>query len=304
MRRPIGVTASAIVAILASMVALLAAAAMVASVFINTGRPLPPNGAQFVIANAAMFLAFAGIGFWTSVGLFRLRSWARISILACAAFLAAGSAFCLLITMVVPIPPEFGADTANTFRRTMATVFGIPLVIAVWWLIQFNTPSTKAAFASPIAGPVSRRPLSITIIAWACIFGGASSVFGILTRAPAFLFGAIFNGWTGGVIYALFGALTLFIGKGLLDLREEARILAIGWFGFSLVHTAIVALVPSLRRRVFEMQRAFAPHQPDPIPFDPGILINVSFALGTILVATAIWFLIRKRDAFGQTENA
>ncbi|MFL5597892.1 MAG: hypothetical protein ACJ77S_10575 [Gemmatimonadaceae bacterium] len=298
MNRPIGVTASAIVALLGSVFALLGAAALVASTFVETGRPPPPNGAQFVIANALIFLAFAGVGIWTSVGLFRLRPWARISMLAWAAFLAAGSVFGLLVTMIVPIPPEFGASTASVFRRTSALMFGAPLAIAVWWLIQFNTRSTKAAFASSAADLVSQRPLSITLIAWACIFGGASSVLGIFTRAPAFLFGAIFSGWAAGVIYAVFGALTLFIGKGLLELREEARLLAIGWSFFALAHSAVVTLVPSVRARMFEMQRAFAPNQREPIPFDLGMLTNVSFALSAIVVVAAIWFLVRRRDAF------
>jgi hypothetical protein len=180
----------------------------------------------------------------------------------------------------------------------------MPLAIAVWWLIQFNAQSTKAAFASPIAEAGSPRPMSITIIAWASIFGGASCVFAILARAPAFLFGASFNGWTAGVIYAVFGALSLFIGKGLLDLREEARVLAIGWFGFSFVHASLVTLVPSLRERMLEAQRALEQKQPNPIPFDQGMLTNVLFAFAAIVAAGAIWFLIRNRAAFGRAENA
>jgi hypothetical protein len=303
MRRPVGVTASAIVAVLGSIFTLLIAVLSVGSLFIEAPQSQPPNSAQFVVAGAAMMAAFAGIGLWTSVGLFRLRSWARTSILVFAGFLAAGSIFSLMVTMAVPIPPEFSAGTGQTFRRAMALVFGIPLAIALWWLIQFNTQSAKAAFASPIAEPASLRPLSITVIAWASIFGGASCVIAILTRSPLFLFGVIFNGWTAGVIYALLGALSLFIGKGLLDLREEARLLAIGWFVFSFLHFGLVTLVPALRQRMLEFQLSLAPNQPEPIPFDPGMLMNVSLGLAAIVAATAIWFLLRNRGAFGQIEN-
>ena len=304
MSRPAGVTASAIVAILGSIFALLLAVLSVASLFIETTRPQPPNSGQFVIAGAAMPVALAGIGIWTSVGLFRLRSWARTSILVIAGFLAAVSAFSLLLTMAVPIPPEFSGATEHTFRRMMAVMFGIPLAIAVWWLIQFNTPSTKAAFASPIAGPASPRPLSITIIAWASIVGVAPCLFAILTRTPAFLFGAIFNGWIAGVIYAFFGALSLYIGKGLLDLRERARVLAIGWFGFGFVHLSLVTLVPSLRQRMLELERALAQNQPNPIAFDQGMMTNVILAFTAIVAASAIWFLIRNRAAFVRAESA
>ena len=303
MSRPVGVTASAVVAILGSLFVLLVAGMVVASLFIGPAQAQPPNTAQFAIAGAASFVALAGIGIWTSVGLFRLRSWARTSILVFAGFLAACSIFGLLMTMAMPIPPEMTAGTGPSFRRVMAAMFGIPLAIAVWWLIQFNTRSTKAAFASPIPEAASPRPMSITVIAWALIVGTASCLFLIPTHMPVFLFGAIFNGWIAGVIYALFAALSLYIGKGLLDLRERARVLAIGWFGFWFVHMALVTLVPSLRQRMLELQRALVQNQPNPIAFDQGMMTNVMLGFTAIVVASAIWFLIRNRAAFVRAEN-
>jgi hypothetical protein len=125
----------------------------------------------------------------------------------------------------------------------------------------------------------------------------------ILIRTPVFLFGAVFNGWTAGVIYAFFGALSLYMGKGLLDLRERARVVAIGWFGFSFVHMSLVTLVPSLRQRMLELQRAVAQNQQTPIAFDQGMLTDVMLAFTAILVAGAIWFLVRNRAAFVRAEN-
>jgi hypothetical protein len=298
MSRPVGVTASAVVAILGSIFTLLFASMAVASLFIQTPQARPPEFGPFVVAGAVMFSALAAVGIWTSVGLFRLRSWARTSMLVFAGFLAAGSLFSLLLSMAMPMPQGFTGSTEQTFRRTMVVMFGIPLIVAIWWLVQFNVRSTKAAFASPIPELVSPRPLSITIIAWTSLVGGASCVFGILARLPAFLFGSSFTGWTAGVIYALFGALSLFIGKGLLELREEARILAIGWFGFSFVHAGLVTFVPTLRHRLLETQGMLTPNQPNPIAFDQGTMMNWAFGFATIVAATAIWFLIRNRGAF------
>jgi hypothetical protein len=303
MSRPVGITASAIVAILGSSLALLLSVLSVASLFMETTKPQPPGSAQVVIAGAVMFAVLAGIGIWTSVGLFRFRSWARTSILVFAGFLAVGSAFSLLIAMAVPLPPEITAGTEQTLHRVMAAMFGIPLAIAVWWLIQFNTQPTKAAFASPIAEAESRRPLSITIIAWALIVGAASCLFCILTSLPAFFFGAIFNGWMAGLIYAFFGALSLYMGKGLLDLRERARVVAIGWFGFWFAHSSLVTLVPPLRQRMLDLQRTLPQNQKTPIPFDQGMLMNVTFGVTAILVASAIWFLMRNRAAFVRAES-
>ena len=304
MSRPIGVTASAVVAILGSIFALLLAAVLVASPYIVPPQSQQPNTAQFVIAGAAMFVALAGLGIWTSVGLFRLRSWARTSILVFAGFLAAGSVFSLLITMAIPKSPTYSADTEHVVRLGMAAMFGIPLTIAVWWLIQFNSQSTKTAFASPISELASPRPLSIAIIAWTCIVGGATCLFPLLMRSPAFWFGVTFTGWSAGLLYAVFGALQLYIGKGLLDLRERARILAIAWFGLSFVQLAVVTLVPSLRQRMFEFPGTMVPSQPNPFPVESMItMMYVVFAFGGIVAAAAIWFLIRERAAFVRAEN-
>jgi hypothetical protein len=120
---------------------------------------------------------------------------------------------------------------------------------------------------------------------------------------PAFLFGAIFNGWIAVVIYAFFGALSLYIGKGLLDLRERARVLAIAWFGFGFVHSSVVTLVPAARQRMFALQRTLEQNQPNPIPFDQGIFMFVILAFSAIVGVTAIWFLIRNRAAFARAEN-
>ena len=303
MSRPVGVTASAVVAILGSIITLVLAAFMAASPFIATTQAQPPYMAQIAIVAAAITAALAGLGIWTAIGVLRLRSWARTSILIFAGFLAAWSALTLLVTMAVPTPPELTAGTGQIFRTSMVVGFGTPLAIAVWWLIQFNAKSTKAAFASPVPEAVSPRPLSISIIGWTAIVGGVGCLLWIPIRLPAFLFGATFNGWAAGIIYGLFGALSLYIGKGLLDLRERARRLAIGWFVFGFVHMCVVTLVPSVRQRMFAMQRTLELNQQNPMPMDQTVLMYFTLAFGVIAGGTAIWFLVRNRAAFVRTDS-
>src|SRR4051812_21431624 len=115
MKRPAGVTASAIVAILGSVFMLLLAALAIASLFMDAPTSQPASSSATVVSGAAIIAAFAGVGLWTSIGVFRLRAWARISILVFAAFLGVSSIFGLLMTMAVPIPPEF-ARTESGFR--------------------------------------------------------------------------------------------------------------------------------------------------------------------------------------------
>jgi mannose/fructose/N-acetylgalactosamine-specific phosphotransferase system component IID len=118
------------------------------------------------------------------------------------------------------------------------------------------------------------------------------------------LFGAVFHGWTAGVVYAIYGALSLFIGKGLLDLREEARILGIGWYAFSFLHSAAIAFVPALRERMVDYQRTLTPNDQEVAAIAQSMLPNLIFGLAALLSALAIWFLVRNRAAFGRAESA
>ena len=301
MKRPVGVTASAIVAIIGSVFALLVAAMSIASLFITTPQPRPPNVAQFVIPGAAMSAALGVIGIWTASGLFSLRPRARTSVLVFAGFLAGLSILGLLVTLTVPIPPDITAGTQRNFRQGMAVIYGIPLLISIWWLIQFNRSSTKAAFASSIDEPASPRPISITVIAWTSILGGAGCLGPLFAGMPAFLFGLVFHGWIASIFYAFLAALSFYIGKGLLDLREEARVLAIGWFVFTLVHASAITLVPTLRHRMFDLQKTLDQNPPTPMVVDLDLVTNVVLVASTILGLAAIWFLIRNRAAFVHT---
>ncbi|MGH7652425.1 MAG: hypothetical protein ACREMS_11370 [Gemmatimonadaceae bacterium] len=298
MSRPVGVTASAIVAILGSIITLLLAVAVVASFFIAAPATRPPHTAQFALVGAAMFALLAGVGIWTAVGLFRLRSWARTSTLVFAGILAAWSILALLGTMAVPVTPQMSPLTLRSFRETMAVTFGIPLAIGMWWLLQFNTQSTKAAFASRAVESPSARPLSISIIGWFGILGGPSCLLLALVHMPAFFFGAAFTGWSAIAIYILFGVVSLSIGKGLLDLREPARLAAIGWLVFGFIHTSLITLVPAWRQRLFEVQRGLAPSQPQPIALNQSMILIVTVGGSAVVTAFAIWFLIRNRPAF------
>lgn len=303
MSRPVGVTASAIVAILGSIIALLFAALLAASPTFTTAQPQPPYSTQIAIVGAAITAALGALGIWTGIGVFRLRSWARTSILIFAGFLGAWAALTVLVTLIMPVPPQLTPGPGQSFRSVMALMFGIPLAIAVWWLIQFNAQSTKAAFASPVTSPASPRPLSISIIGWTAIVGGVGCLLWVPIRLPAFLFGVTFTGWAAGVIYGLFGALSLYIGKGLLDLRERARLLAIGWFVFGFLHMCVVTLVPSVRERMLEMQRTFTLGQQNPMPLDQSVMMYMTVGFSTVLAAAAIYFLIRNRAAFGRADT-
>jgi hypothetical protein len=291
------VTVSAVTAILGSIFVVLLAASAVASLFIQTTQPRPANSTTSVMAGAAMLVAFAVVGIWTSIGVFRLRPWARVSMLVFAGFLAGGALFGLIVTSAVPAPPDTSPATQEAFHRFVAIMCGIPLAIGVWWLVQFNVPSTKAAFASATLAR-SVRPMSVTIIAWLTIIGGLTCLMGLFTRAPALLLGAAFTGWIAGIIYAMYAAFGVYIGRGLLELRDRERLLAIGWYALSLINVGAATFVPSARDRIFAAQALLRQTNPAATPFDPGMIMNVAFGFSAVFAAVTIWLLVRERRVF------
>lgn len=173
-------------AILGSMIALLFAAFMAASPFIATAQPQPPNSAQIAVVGAAITAALAGLGIWTAIGVFRLRSWARTSILIFAGFLGAWSAIVLLVTMVIPLPREITGGAGQSFRSIMELMFGIPLAIAVWWLIQFNARSTKAEQNQPSPIPFDQGILMYLTVGFSTILA-AVAIYFLMRNRPAFV---------------------------------------------------------------------------------------------------------------------
>jgi hypothetical protein len=302
MSRPAAVTASGVIAIVGSLVALAFGGLALASLFITPPAGSPANPPVAVLSGVALFLVLGAMGIWTSVGLFRLRPWARTAILIFAGFLAATCLFGLAITMAVPLPSSVPGGTRESFRLFMAVTLGVPLLIAAWWLVQFNTPSTSAAFSDPVTGTASRRPMSVTVIAVLMITSAVACLFPLLGRAPVFVLGQIVTGWAATTVYILLGALSFYIGKGLLDLRERARVLAIGWFAVWFLHAFLVTLVPSLRHRL--MLHMVIPRDQQPLPFSPGALIDASLVAVAITATAVIWFLLQDRAAFLRAENA
>jgi hypothetical protein len=301
MNKPAGVVASAVVAIIGSVFTILMAVVILATVFIETPQSQTPGYPGVAIGSALMLTGLAGLGIWTAIGLLRLRPWARVSILVFAGFMAVTCVLVLVMIGIMPIPPSPGAppEAERIVRPTMYVMFGIPVAIAVWWLIQFNTRNTRAAFEAASPAAMSRRPLSISIIGWISIVGGASCLFPILARTPAFLAGATLTGWSAGIVYAFFGALSLYIGWGLLDLRERARRVAIAWFALSFVHMAVVTLVPTFRRRMLDAQVSIQQQsQTQPLPFDMTGFAYLMLAVLTLISIVAIAFLLRHRSSF------
>jgi hypothetical protein len=305
MTRPAGVTASAVVAIIGSVLTLLFAGLMFVAAYVPEAQ-MPPNNRGIVIWAGVAFVLLAALGIWTALGLFRMRSWARTSILVFAGIIAALSLLSVVMISVIPFPPmpdAPNAPRASTIRWVLVAVYIVPLVIGVWWLVLFNKTSIRAAFANTAApavpGAASPRPLSISIIAWWNIAGGALSLIPAAMQMPAFIAGMVLTGWSATLLYVFFAAIGLYLGWGLLKLDERARVLMIGWFALSAAHIAYIGLVPGARARMQEFERSLRIEStPSPPTVDMTTILPFIAVFAVGFFAVAIWFLVRSKPVF------
>ncbi len=307
LRRPAGVTAAAVVALLGSLVTFLVAVMIFTTAFIELPPPRPPNYPALAIGMGLFIAAMAIVGVATSIALLKMRRWARTSVLVFSVVLVIACAFGLLAALVMPMPPVPNGDPklVRVIQVVTTGVFAIPLLVGAWWLVQFNLRSVKDAFAAAAgASDVDfGLPLSISITAWVSIVGGVACLIPIVTRMPAFLFGVTIEGWVAGVVYAFFGAISIYMGRGLLDLQERARLLCIGWYLFFALHMAVVTAVPSFRAKMLAMQRALQ-QGAEPAAMDPLRLTYVTLALGALIAVLAIGFLHKHRALFKRHPDA
>jgi hypothetical protein len=301
MTRPARVTASAVVAIIGSVFTLVFAGFIVASAFVE-GVQKPPHYGLIAFVMTAVFIALAGLGIWTAVGLFRMRGWARVSILVFAGIMAAMGLLMGVMMSVLPLPPTPNAPAGAVakFRWVMVAIYAVPFLIGVWWLVLFNRQSTREAFtATAVPGEVSRRPLSVSIIGWWNLASGVFSLIPAAIRLPAFVAGVILTEWSATLFYVVFGALGLYLGWGLLKLDERARVVTIAWFAVTIAHSAYIALAPGPRERMREFERGLRMEGTlQPAPFDTTTFSTSMMLFAIPVLAVAIWFLVRNKAAF------
>ena len=314
MKRSGGVTASAVMAIIGSVFTILIGGfAILGALLMRTMPNLPTTPAQpvppaaFLLAESVLFLGFGVWGMASAVGLLRLKNWARVSLLVFAGLLAffsaIGALFMLLILVVgLPMPPQ-----QNVPPGLMTSVFATMIVFAlllvalnVWWLFYFNRRDVKAQFMGEAAAAApSRRPLSITIIAWLLIVGGiAAAPVYLLASSPLFVFGFVIRGWLAGAIYSLLVLAGLLAGVGLLRMKAAAHSLAVAYYGFTLLNLATNILIPGSFARMLAVMKETVPPTPGTQFFLSEQFFWFIMFCGLLSAGIPLWFLITRRQAF------
>jgi hypothetical protein len=270
-------------------------------------------------------------GIVTVVGLFRLRNWARISILVFSVLLLVMSLFGLLTAALIRIPMQGGTidPGMRSFVDIVMVAFNlVPLAIAIWWLVFFSRPGVKQQFVTlpphaagdvatgdyaavtPIGAPrTPSRPLSITILAWFLLVGSVMILVNLPLRSPAIFFVLLLTGPIAMAYYAVAAALQVSLGIGLLRLNPLSRTLTMAYLAYGALNVAAFNFAPGGRSRVQALLNAQETMFPwmrvarsqAAIAIDPAVPMVVGSAVGLGVFGVWVYFLITRKQAFEKT---
>jgi hypothetical protein len=270
-------------------------------------QPVPPVPPFATLAILAMvYCALGAWGITSAVGLLLRRNWARLcfvifgGLLAFFSFCFAGGS--LLVAFAVPATTPLPDNVSEgLFRGLFAVAGAISLVcfgIAIWWLVYFNRSAVKASFVGDVAASRPRQfPLAVSIVAWLLITGSVIAALEMLVPYPLLIFGIVFRGWAASLLLALFAAVGLAAGIGMLKKRIEAHSLAVGYLGFGLANAASYVVVPGSLARLQELVRETQGNQALPLT-DMNRFMAFGMFVGFLATSAILILLIRARKPF------
>ena len=330
MKRPIPVVLTAILLGLMAALQLLFAVLMIAVGFIVLKQGMPPSaGPQpfppsmmpaLMFGMSVLFAAFAVWFILTLIGLVRLRSWARYSVLVIAGLMAGFGGISMLTSFAMPFmmpaiptaPGQPAADpgTMRVIFFVTGAVYGLVTALGVALLVYFNLAKTRALFllSAPVAiGPPNTstgraRPTAVTVISWMYMICGPLCCLYVFVPFPAFFLGFVLYSFAAHCMYALIGILTFVIGYGLYRLREAARLGVYALFALCPIQTVVLLTPWGTRqfRLCMDAMNAvmYAGRQAPPNVFaSPGVIVFFML-LTTALYGIVLWLLHRHRVAF------
>jgi hypothetical protein len=263
-KRSASVTVAAVVAILSSLFLLLCCAFTFLAILLvklpGAASEVPPSLRIILLGTQGFAMCLCLFGTATGIGLIYLRNWARISILIGGGF----SVFFGLVGIPItyfslssPMPntPQLPAESMYLVRVILLFIYGLPLLIGVWWCVLFNRKSVKAQFAGAklIANSDLPRkpacPLPVAVLAWFYIASILNLLFlpFIPFRVPVFVFGQVLPRGVGLAVLTVSCLALALAGVGLLKLKPWSYSLTMGLQLFWLSSTVVSVLSPNYK---------------------------------------------------------
>jgi hypothetical protein len=318
-KRSASVTAAAVVAILSGVFFFLCCAfAFLAFLLVklpSTAPEFPPAARSIMLAGQGFMICLSIFGIATGIGLIYLRKWARISILIWGGFSAFFGIIGIPIALLMPFSPtpnapNLPAENMQLFRAFLLIIYGVPLLVGIWWLILFNRKTVKAQFAgqgvsAELGLPQKPAcPLPITVLAWFYVASVLNLLFLPLLpfHVPLMVFGYVLPG-SAGKIGLIIASLAFGIaGIGLLKLKPWSYSLTIGLQLFWLASGIVSALTPNygavMDSYMKEVQASFHLPETPSSPFDFAQHYGWMMAGGLVIAGAILGLLVYYRPRF------
>lgn len=313
----VAVLISGILAILGSAFAILGNAFTLVALYLIPLPATAPVTPSFVksIATVSMliFLGIAVFGVFTGIGVIGLKNWARISILIFSGLTVffGGALLFFLLATPLPINPTGPQLDPGALKTVMLLVYGIPVLIGIWWLVLFNLRGTRAQFAatpsdtSPGISSVPSCPLPVQIIAVFYLFSLLSVIVIPLLHMPipAIIFGHALYGSAAKTLFVLTGLLLVIGAIGLLKLQKWSYPLVLGIQGIWLLSGVVTIFSPTYPSLLQEMLSQM--HFPEGTPF-PYSMRQLQFfsSFGLLFSILPIAILVYYRRRFMEAASA
>jgi hypothetical protein len=312
------IIAAGVIAIVGSLLVLLGTGmSLFAFLFVTlptASIEQPPFVRIVGIVTMAVALASSIFGIATGIGLFLLRNWARISAMVWAGISFFFGLIGVPIAVFMSIPrnsssPGLTENFTFIFRILLLVIYGLPLVVGIWWLILFNRKAIKEQFmgTAPVDPSLLRKPrcpAPIAVLAWFFITSAANVVIlpFLPFRAPVLLFGKWVGPPAGTLIFILICASLVVAGVGLLKLKPWSYSLTIGLQLLWLTSGVATMLTPGFSASFDAMvgKLAEAMHLPSNLngPLDYSQFARWGMIGGIVLVVAILVMLLYFRERF------
>jgi hypothetical protein len=325
MKRPAGVTISAVVVFIGSGLTLLSGVLMILAFAVMASDSTPAFTRNAGLIMSVFMLGFAAWGIATGVNLLHLREWARISMIVFSGLLLvmAVPGLLMMIVMPLPTPPVPAVPNGEAIpplehlmtavRIGMAVFYALLALLGGWWVYFFNwrpireqfrgaiaptSPTWAPAALEPTEVPGSpKRPVSITIIAYLALVGACMFPILNILHLPLTFLGFFFTGGKAALIVIGYMSVQLLMAYGLLKLEKWGRSLAIYYFNFAIFNSIISVILPGAQARYEEATAAMQTSMGlPPTPFQFPIWFSLVFSLP--MIAIQLWFVVTRKQAF------
>lgn len=253
----------------------------------------------------ACFLVLSG------VAVIRLRSWARLSLLIIAVLMLFFGIIGIAVILFVVLGSDIPAPPGNkaTLVGALMFVYGLPILVALWWLILFTRRSVIAQFQTRAAAlPPPRKlqlakpgcPLPVSIVAWFLLLSLLNLIIlpFLPSSIPLLLFGRLLHGplATALLLLQLFAVAAGSIG--LLRLKRWSFPLTVALQLFYLANGLICLINPNYPAQMAAILNQL--HLPTNLPGTAHLFLYVRYFgwIGLLFPLACVVALLYAREAF------